>query len=138
MRGSMDWSAYSRLTVDSPADGVVLIKINRADRSNAMEEVLHTELSRVWLDVDKDDGCRAVIITGEGQAFSAGGDFEMVEATLGSFRGVSRLLNEAADIVLNITNCTKPIISAINGTAAASRPAGALTPDISIAAHNAP
>src|SRR5260370_41395741 len=133
MRGSMDWSAYSRLTVDSPADGVVLIKINRADRLNAMDEVLHTELSRVWLDVGKDDGCRAVIITGEGQAFSAGGDFEMVEATLGSFRVVSRLLKEAADIVLNITHCTKAIISAINGTAVRARLAGALTADISIA-----
>ena len=68
----MDWSAYSRLTFDYPADGVLLIKINRPDRLNAMDEVLHTELSRVWLDVDKDDGCRAVVITGEGQAFSAG------------------------------------------------------------------
>src|SRR5260370_20347106 len=138
MRGSMDWSAYSRLTVDSPADGVVLIKINRADRLNAMDEVLHTELSRVWLDVDKDDGCRAVIITGEGQAFSAGGDFEMVEATLGSFRVVSRLLKEAADIVLNITNCTKPIISAINGTAVGAGLAVSPPPHINIAAHNAP
>ncbi len=94
----MDWSAYSRLTFHYPADGVLLIKINRPDRLNAMDEVLHTELSRVWLDVDKDDGCRAVVITGEGKAFSAGGDFEMVEATLGSFRVVSRLLKEAADI----------------------------------------
>src|SRR5260370_8358256 len=138
MRGSMDWSAYSRLTVDSPADGVVLIKINRADRSNAMEEVLHTELSRVWLDVDKDDGCRAVIITGEGQAFSAGGDFEMVEATLGSFRGVSRLLKEAADIVLNITNCTKPIISALNGTPVGPGLAVALPPPLTIPANTPP
>ena len=73
----MDWSAYSRLTFDYPADGVLLIKINRPDRLNAMDEVLHTELSRVWLDVDKDDGCRAVVITGAGQAFSAGGDFEI-------------------------------------------------------------
>src|SRR5580692_5053250 len=97
MRSSMDWSAYSRLTFDYPADGVLLIKINRPDRLNAMDEVLHTELSRVWLDVDKDNGCRAVVITGEGQAFSAGGDFEMVEATLGSFRVVSRLLQDAAE-----------------------------------------
>jgi enoyl-CoA hydratase len=133
----MDWSAYTRLTFDYPADGVLLIKINRPDRLNAMDEVLHTELSRVWLDVDKDDGCRAVVITGEGQAFSAGGDFEMVEATLGSFRVVSRLLKEAAEIVYNITNCTKPIISAINGTAVGAGLAVALTADISIAAESA-
>jgi enoyl-CoA hydratase len=133
----MDWSAYSRLTFDYPADGVLLIKINRPDRLNAMDEVLHTELSRVWLDVDRDDGCRAVVITGEGKAFSAGGDFEMVEASLGSFRVVSRLLQEAAEIVLNIINCTKPVISAINGTAVGAGLAVALTADISIAAESA-
>jgi enoyl-CoA hydratase len=133
----MDWSAYSRLTFNYPADGVLLIKINRPDRLNAMDEVLHTELSRVWLDVDRDDGCRAVVITGEGKAFSAGGDFEMVEASLGSFRVVSRLLQEAAEIVLNITNCTKPVISAINGTAVGAGLAVALTADISIAAESA-
>ena len=110
----MDWSEYSRLTFDYPADGVLLIKINRPDRLNAMDEVLHTELSRVWLDVDKDDGCRAVVITGEGQAFSAGGDFEMVEATLGSFRVVSRLLGEAAQIVT--TSRTAPSRSSRRST----------------------
>src|SRR5580693_710520 len=65
-RSSMDWSAYSRLTFDYPADGVLLIKINRPDRLNAMDEVLHTELSRVWLDVNKDSGWRAMVIAGEG------------------------------------------------------------------------
>src|SRR6201987_3583354 len=136
-RSPMDWSSYSRLTFEYPADGVLLIKINRPDRLNAMDEVLHTELSRVWLDVDEDDGCRAGVITGEGKAFSAGGDFERVAATLGSFRVVSRLFKEAADIVHNITNCTKPIISAINGTAVGAGLAVALTADISISAENA-
>src|ERR1700740_3614664 len=133
----MDWSSYSRLTFDYPADGVLLIKINRPDRLNAMDPTLHTELSKVWLDVDKDDECRVVVITGEGKAFSAGGDFEMVEDTLGSFSVVSRLLKEAADIVHNITNCTKPVISAINGTTVGAGLAVALTADISIAAESA-
>src|SRR5258707_3364433 len=133
----MDWSAYSRLTFDYPADGVLLIKINRPDRLNAMDPLLHTELSRVWLDVDRDDECRVAVITGEGKAFSAGGDFEMVEDTLGSFSVVSRLLQEGADNVHNITNCTKPVISAINGTAVGAGLAVALTADISIAAQTA-
>src|SRR5258705_8370420 len=106
----MDWSAYSRLIFDYPSDGVLLIKINRPDRLNAMDEVLHTELSRVWLDVDRDDACRVVVITGAGKAFSAGGGVEMVEATLWSFAGVCRRVKEGADIVHNITDCTKPII----------------------------
>ena len=61
----------------------------------------------------------------------------MVEDTLGSFSVVSRLLKEAAEIVHNITNCTKPVISAINGTAVGAGLAVALTADISIAAENA-
>src|ERR1700746_1130075 len=99
----MDWSAYSRLTFDYPADGVLLIKINRPDRLNAMDETLHTELSKVWLDVDKDDECRVAVVTGEGKAFSAGGDFEMVEATLGSYRVVSGVLRGAAGVCAHLT-----------------------------------
>jgi len=62
----------------------------------------------------------------------------MVEGTLGSFRVVSRLLKEAADIVHNITNCTKPIISAITGTAVGAGLAVCPHADISIAAAKRP
>src|ERR1700759_2943320 len=109
----MDWSAYSRLTFDYPADGVLLIKINRPARLNAMDPQLHTELSKVWLDGDQDDECRVVGLTGEGKAFRAGGGFEVVKDPRGSSPVVTRLLKEAADIVHNITNCSKPVISAI-------------------------
>jgi enoyl-CoA hydratase len=133
----MDWSSYQYLTFDYPADGVLLVKINRPERLNAMNAVLHTELSKVWLDIDKDDSCRAVVITGEGKAFSAGGDFDMVESTLGNYRAVTKLHKEAADIVHNITNMEKPVISAINGVAVGAGLAVALTADISIIAENA-
>ena len=133
----MDWSSYRYLTFGYPADGVLLITINRPERLNAMNAELHTELSTVWLDVDKDDSCRAVVITGEGKAFSAGGDFEMVEATLGSYQVVTRLFKEAADIVHRITDLDKPVISAINGTAVGAGLAVALTADISVMSETA-
>ncbi|MFF2167440.1 enoyl-CoA hydratase/isomerase family protein [Streptomyces sp. NPDC058175] len=133
----MDWSSYRHLTFEYPDDGILLIKINRPDRLNAMNAPLHTELSQVWLDVDKDDDCRAVVITGEGKAFSAGGDFEMVEATLGSYQTVTRLFKEAGDLVHNITDISKPVISAINGTAVGAGLAVALTADISIMSETA-
>ncbi|MFE4956052.1 enoyl-CoA hydratase/isomerase family protein [Streptomyces sp. NPDC056653] len=133
----MDWSSYRHLSFDYPADGVLLIKINRPDRLNAMNPALHTEISTVWLDVDKDESCRAVVITGEGKAFSAGGDFDMVEATLGNYPVVTRLFKEAADIVHNITDISKPVISAINGTAVGAGLAVALTADISIMSETA-
>ena len=132
----MDWSKYSRLAFKYPSDGVLLITINRPERHNAMDPTLHTELSTVWLDVAEDRATRTAIVTGAGRTFSAGGDFEMVEATLGSFRVVSRLMKEASDIVMNITNCEKPIISAINGSAVGAGLAVALMADISIIAES--
>jgi len=132
----MDWSSYEHLAFSYPSDGVLLIKFNRPDRFNAMNPAMHTEVSRVWLDVDRDPDCRAVVITGEGRAFSAGGDFDMVEATLGDYQVITRLLKEAADIVHNITDISKPAISAINGTAVGAGLAVALVADISIIAED--
>jgi enoyl-CoA hydratase len=133
----MDWTHYENLSFEYPDDGILLIRMNRPDRLNAMSETMHAELSTVWLDVDKDPDCRVVVVTGEGKSFSAGGDFRMVEATLGSYDNVTRLFKEAADVVYNITNCSKPVISAINGTAVGAGLAVALTADISIMAAEA-
>ena len=133
----MDWSHYTRLAFEYPSDGVLLVKINRPERKNAMDEALHGELGKLWYDVERDEGCRAVVITGEGKAFSAGGDFEMVESTIGNYAVVSRLLKEAADIVYNIANCPKPVVSAINGVAVGAGLAVALMADISVMAENA-
>ena len=133
----MDWSAYSRLTFDYPSDGVLLIKINRPERLNAMDPQLHTELSKVWLDVDRDTDTRAVVITGAGKAFSAGGDLEMIQNDAGNFSRIAVLSKEIRDIVYNIVNCEKPIISAINGVAVGAGLAVALMADISIIAEDA-
>ena len=51
----MDWSAYSRLTFDYPADGVLLIKINRPDRLNAMTFQMFDELARLAAEVGADE-----------------------------------------------------------------------------------
>jgi enoyl-CoA hydratase len=128
----MDWSAYEHLVFSYPSEGVLLIKFNRPDRYNAMNKRMHTEVSQVWLDVDRDPDCRVAVVTGEGKAFSAGGDFDMVEDTLGNYETITRLVKEAGDIVLNITNISKPVISAINGTAVGAGLAVALVADISI------
>jgi enoyl-CoA hydratase len=128
----MDWSTYEHLAFSYPSDGVLLVKFNRPDRLNAMNPRMHNEVSRVWLDADRDPDCRAVVITGEGKAFSAGGDFDMVEATLGDYDVITHLLKEAAAIVHNITDISKPVISAINGQAVGAGLAVALVADISI------
>lgn len=133
----MDWSVYEHLRFSYPREGVLLITIDRPGRLNATDAVLHRELAKVWRDVEEDDATRVAIVTGAGDAFSAGGDLDMIEAQIGNFKRTAEVMKEASDIVLNITNCEKPVISAINGVAVGAGLAVALMADISIIAEEA-
>jgi len=132
----MDYSSYQHLLVEKK-DGIALLTINRPESLNATNFRLHNELSRVWLDLAEDDEVRVAVITGAGRAFSAGGDFEVVEKSMGNLEVVAQTMKEARDIVHNMINCDKPIISAINGVAVGAGLAVALLADISIASENA-
>jgi enoyl-CoA hydratase len=77
------------------------------------------------------------VITGAGRAFSAGGDLAMVQAQVGNFARMAGVMKEAGDIVYNIINCEKVVISAINGVAVGAGLAVALMADISIMAEEA-
>ena len=77
----------------------------------------HWELSEIWRDVDKDDSVRAVVLRGEGMGFSGGGDLALVEDMASDFAVRSRVWKEARDLVYNVINCEKPIVSAMHGPA---------------------
>lgn len=131
------YEAYPSLLFDRRDNGVLVITINRPDRLNATDNVLHWELANVWRDVERDDATKVVVITGAGSAFSAGGDLDMVEGQVQNFTKVAAIMKEAADIVYNIADCEKVIISAINGVAVGAGLAVALMADISIMAEDA-
>lgn len=133
----MDYESYEHLRFDRQDNGVLLITIDRPERLNATDERLHWELSHVWLDVSDDPDTRVAVITGAGKAFSAGGDLEMIDRQAGDFGQIAGVMKEAADIVYNIVNCDKPVISAINGVAVGAGLAVALMSDISIIAEDA-
>ena len=133
----MDYSSYERLIFERRDPGILLITINRPDRYNATDETLHTELAKVWLDVGADPETRVAVITGAGRAFSAGGDFEMIERMVGSYERVTYMITEMTEMVYNVLNCEKPIVSAINGPAVGAGLVIALTADISICADDA-
>jgi enoyl-CoA hydratase len=133
----MDFSDYRHLLFERRAHGVLLITINRPDRLNATDTVLHSELCRVWPEVSADTRTRVAVITGAGRAFSAGGDLAMVQQQVKSFPRVAAVLKEAGDLVYNIVDCPKPVISAINGVAVGAGLAVALMADISIIAEEA-
>src|SRR5258705_7164459 len=68
-----DYSDYEFLKVEV-ADRVATITINRPDSLNAVNNVVHHELEQIWLDVRADQDVNAIILTGAGRAFCAGGD----------------------------------------------------------------
>ena len=128
----MNFDDYEGLAFERRDHGVLLITINRPEKYNAADERMHHEMAKVWLDVAADDETRVAVITGAGKAFSAGGDIEMERRVMGDFDGVAHTMRDARDLVLNIVNCDKPIVSAINGVAVGAGLAIALMADISI------
>ena len=104
---------------------------------NATDARMHWELTEVWRTVKADPAVHVVLVTGAGKAFSAGGDISLLEGMAGDAAAVSRTLREAADIVYNMVNLEKPIVSAINGVAVGAGLAVALMADISIIADTA-
>jgi enoyl-CoA hydratase len=128
---------YKQLTFTRRDNGVLLITINRPEKYNAADEVMHGELARVWVDVAADPQTRVAVITGAGKAFSAGGDLAMVGRIAGDYDRVSHMLKEMSELVYNIINCEKPIVSAINGVAVGAGTVAALLADVAIAAEDA-
>lgn len=133
----MTYQDYRQLTFTRRDNGVLLITIDRPEKYNAADEEMHAELARVWRDVSADPETRVAVITGAGKAFSAGGDLAMVERMAGDYDRVSHMLSEMSDMVYNIINCEKPIISAINGVAVGAGTVAALLADVAIAAEDA-
>ncbi len=71
------YAQYQRLKFERPADGVLRIVMSNPGKLNATDQQMHWELAEIWRTLDDDPDFRCAILTGEGNAFSAGGDFEM-------------------------------------------------------------
>src|SRR5438876_9996437 len=133
----MDYADYQHLLFDRRPIGVVLITINRPGVLSATNARLHWELTQVWLTIDADPAARVARVTGAGRAFSAGGDISLVEEMTTNHEAVARTLREAADLVYNMINLDKPVISAINGVAVGAGLVVALLADVSIISETA-
>jgi enoyl-CoA hydratase len=128
----MNDSSYERLLIDRRDHGVVQLTLSNPGKLNATDATLHAELATVFTDIHRDSSIRAVVITGEGNAFSAGGDLEWIATQVGNHAQTMRVMREAGDIVRSMIECDTPIISAINGVAVGAGLAVALLADISI------
>jgi enoyl-CoA hydratase len=126
------YAAYRRLKFDRPAEGVLRITMSNPGRLNAADQAMHFELAEIWRDIDADPDVRCAILTGEGTAFSAGGDFEMIQEIVDDFEMRVRIFKEARDIVYNVINCSKPVVSAMRGPAVGAGLVCGLLADVSI------
>ena len=129
--------SYTSFEFDSPAERVLRISFNKPETYNSLDAVGHRQLSYIWREIDEDPRISAVILTGKGKAFSSGGDFGMIENNMKDWNARVKAWKEARDLVYNIINCSKPIISAINGVAVGAGLVAGLLADISIMGKSA-
>jgi len=134
-----DWQKrYQRLLFDRPHPKVLRVTMNRPEKYNATDSIMHTELVNVWRDIDADDTVNCVIIQGAGgKVFSAGGDFDLIEKNMKDYNALLRTWKEARDIVYNVINCSKPIVSTMRGPAVGAGLVAGILADVSIASKKA-
>ncbi|MGI9323599.1 MAG: enoyl-CoA hydratase/isomerase family protein [Pseudomonadales bacterium] len=130
------YQGYERLAFDYPQERILRVTFNRPERYNALDAQGHRELTYVWREIDADPDIDVVILTGAGKAFSAGGDFDLIDGMIADHDALLTTWKEARDLVYNLINCGKPTISAINGPAVGAGLVAALLCDISIAAES--
>lgn len=133
----MNYPDYQHILFERRAHGILWMTLNRPEVLNAADRQLHTELVEIWKTIDRDPEVRVAVITGAGRAFSAGGDLALVENAYKNYAEITRILDEARDLVYNMLHCSKPIIAAVNGAAVGAGLVVALLADISIASDKA-
>jgi enoyl-CoA hydratase len=132
-----EYERYTRLKFERPESRVLEITLMGHGRANTLDAAAHAELVHIWRDIDADPDVNCVIVRGPDAAFSAGGDLSVVEAVARDYNKLMALWKEGRDIVYNVINCGKPIVSAVRGPAVGAGLAIALLSDVSIAGRTA-
>jgi enoyl-CoA hydratase len=96
---------------------VRVVTLNRPGALNAANEALHGEIARIWPELDADPDVRAIVLTGSGKAFCAGGDLDLLDRMVRDTTLRDAIMTEAAEIVRAMTSVRVPIIAAVNGPA---------------------
>jgi len=132
-----NYSTYEQLKFDSPGPRILRVTLSNPARANAMSAAMHEGLARLWRQVDGDENVASVILRGEGKWFSPGGEIDAIDDAINDFHLLAHAWKQAKDLVYNLINCSKPVVSAIRGPAFGAGLACALLSDISIASKTA-
>jgi len=130
------------VTLEPVRDGITVMTLNRPDSLNAMNHELVAAVHEALDEVDADQSCRVIVLTGAGRAFCAGLDLKgsgVAPGTDGVGRAQAGMLSQQhiATLYTHMRRVRKPIIAAVNGPAAGGGLAFALASDIRVAAESA-
>lgn len=131
------YSKYAGLRFERPAERILQIVFDRPGKLNALTREMHRELVDVWRDIEKDPDVSCVLLTGANGVFSAGGDLDWVQDIADDYATRIEGYNEARELIYNIVNFSKPIVSGVEGTAVGGALAAAILSDISIVGRSA-
>jgi enoyl-CoA hydratase len=112
----VDYQSYKHLEI-TKRDRVVTVTLNRPEVRNAIDEGLHPELGRIFTDLDRDDGCDVVILTGAGGYFCGGGDLKWVLSLHGDPVRSAAAIRTDRRIQNSMLDLEKPIIAKVRGPA---------------------
>jgi 2-(1,2-epoxy-1,2-dihydrophenyl)acetyl-CoA isomerase len=120
-------------------NGIGWVRINRPDRLNAFSGTMREDLEARLAEFEEDPSIRCVIITGNGRAFSTGGDITVMSEIVAAddIARFEHLVRAGAAIARRINNMSKPVIAAVNGPAAGAGACLALACDVRIATDTA-
>jgi enoyl-CoA hydratase len=105
------------LRIETGDDGIVLVTLNRPEALNSANEELHGAIAAVWPELAAIEGAKAIVITGAGRAFSAGGDLPLLRRMVDDLDLRAKIMTEAATLVRAMTSFALPIVAAVNGAA---------------------
>jgi enoyl-CoA hydratase len=131
------YGSFQRLKVELLEDGVLDVVCHFVGERNLYDELGHTEMARIWPVISSDPEVRAVVFRGHAGVLSGGGTPEMIVSTTADWSRVVEAHQEARDIVTGVIECTKPVVTAIEGSAVGGALAAAMVSDVTIAGENA-
>ena len=130
------YQGYETLEV-TRADGIVTVAFNRPEVKNATNMQMHEELVRIFPEIGRDPEAQVVVLTGNGSAFSAGGNIESMRDNLADSARWTQSILDARDILMGVIDLDRPVIAKVNGHAIGLGATLALLCDIIVANEKA-
>ena len=133
---TIDFSTYTELLFDRD-EKVLTVTLNRPEKMNPVSGKMSLELIRLLRELACDEEFQAIIVTGAGSGFSAGGDLAVMKQNLDRPQAFFDTIIEARDLVHALIDCPKPVIAKVNGPAIGLGATVALFCDMTFAAEDA-